>query len=165
MGVQADYSLARCRILPNCVSTRPGTSRGRALPGWTYNKPATDGSLARDAGGSSSAGKQHKTMEQAVADVVGVISGYPGATIVTKRETNSPDIGQGYYVYAEFESGIMGFVDDVEFLFMPDGSTVEFRSAPRLGVTDAGVNRKRMHEIEVLLQTLDNRWGVHAGQR
>lgn len=34
------------------------------------------------------------------------------------------------YIYAEFEREL-GLVDDVEFLFTPDGQTVEYRSAAR----------------------------------
>lgn len=55
-------------------------------------------------------------------------------------------------VYAEFESKIMGFVDDVEFYFRPDGSTVEYRSASRIGEGDFDVNRKRIRDIRVALQ-------------
>lgn len=46
----------------------------------------------------------------------------------------------------------MGFVDDVEFFFQPDNSTVEYRSASRLGEGDFDVNRKRIKDIRVALQ-------------
>lgn len=46
----------------------------------------------------------------------------------------------------------MGFVDDVEFYFRPDGSTVEYRSASRIGEGDFDVNRKRIRDIRVALQ-------------
>lgn len=57
-------------------------------------------------------------------------------------------------VYAEFESKLLGFVDDVEFYFQPKGSTVEYRSASRLGESDFDVNRKRIRDIRVALQEL-----------
>ena len=51
------------------------------------------------------------------------------------------------YLYAEFESKLMGFVDDVEFYFDPDASVIQVRSASRLGQSDLGVNRKRIEAI------------------
>lgn len=57
-------------------------------------------------------------------------------------------------VYAEFESKLMGFVDDVEFFFQPDGTTVEYRSASRLGEGDLGANRKRIRDLRVALQDM-----------
>ena len=52
------------------------------------------------------------------------------------------------YLYAEFRSRLLGFVDDVEFFF--DGVVVHVRSASRLGRRDFGVNRARVEEIRRL---------------
>jgi uncharacterized protein (DUF1499 family) len=53
-----------------------------------------------------------------------------------------------HYLYAEFESKLMGFVDDVEFYLSPDEpGTIHVRSAARLGKSDLGVNRKRIEAI------------------
>ena len=51
------------------------------------------------------------------------------------------------YLYAEFSSKLMGFVDDVEFFAPPGESVIHTRSAARLGKSDLGVNRKRTEEI------------------
>ena len=51
------------------------------------------------------------------------------------------------YLYAEFSSKLMGFVDDVEFYALPGESVIHTRSAARLGKSDLGVNRKRTEEI------------------
>lgn len=51
------------------------------------------------------------------------------------------------YLYAEFSSKLMGFVDDVEFYAVPGESVIHTRSAARLGKSDLGVNRKRTEEI------------------
>ena len=51
------------------------------------------------------------------------------------------------YLYAEFKSKLMGFVDDVEFYRDPAANVVHVRSASRLGKSDAGVNRQRVEEI------------------
>ncbi len=52
------------------------------------------------------------------------------------------------YLYAEFTSGLMGFVDDVEFYLDEAAGVIHVRSASRLGQSDLGVNRKRIEEIK-----------------
>ncbi len=54
---------------------------------------------------------------------------------------------QSNYIHAEFTSALFGFIDDVEFLFDPDQSIVQVRSASRSGYYDFGVNRKRIESI------------------
>ena len=51
-----------------------------------------------------------------------------------------------HYLYAEFTSPWMGYVDDVEFYLDPDG-VIQVRSASRLGESDLGVNPKRIEAI------------------
>lgn len=51
------------------------------------------------------------------------------------------------YLYAEFSSKLMGFVDDVEFYAPAGESVIHTRSAARMGKSDLGVNRKRTEEI------------------
>lgn len=51
------------------------------VPAWTYN--------AGDP-------VNKKTMQEAIDDVVGVISEFPGATIIEQRDTSS-EVGKGYY--------------------------------------------------------------------
>ena len=65
----------------------------------------------------------------------------PGATIVETR----PD-----YLYAEFRSRLMRFVDDFELLLA--GGVVHVRSASRLGRRDFGVNRQRVEALRARLQ-------------
>jgi uncharacterized protein (DUF1499 family) len=66
-----------------------------------------------------------------------------GSTII--EENNS-------YLYAEFKSKLMGYVDDVEFYLDSNTNSVQVRSASRLGKSDLGVNRKRVEEIRSKLQ-------------
>ena len=73
-----------------------------------------------------------------VAQVQQVLMGLPEARIVNS---------DGNYLYAEFTSRIMGFVDDVEFLYDPDAGVTHVRSASRLGYSDMGVNRNRIEAI------------------
>jgi uncharacterized protein (DUF1499 family) len=53
------------------------------------------------------------------------------------------------YLYAEFRTRLLRYVDDVEFL--KAGSLVHVRSASRLGRRDFGVNRRRVEQIRALL--------------
>jgi uncharacterized protein (DUF1499 family) len=73
---------------------------------------------------------------QAVREAV---RAYPRATIIEER----PD-----YLYAEFRTPLLRFVDDVEFLF--DGSLVQVRSCSRLGRRDFGANRRRVEALRRL---------------
>jgi uncharacterized protein (DUF1499 family) len=54
------------------------------------------------------------------------------------------------YLYAQFTSRLMKFVDDVEFWFDPAG-VIQVRSASRVGRGDLGVNRKRIEAIRAAL--------------
>lgn len=56
------------------------------------------------------------------------------------------------YLYAEFSSKLMGFVDDVEFYAPPGENVIHTRTAARLGKSDLGVNRKRTEEIRQQFQ-------------
>ncbi len=59
-----------------------------------------------------------------------------------------------HYLYAEFESLIFGFVDDVEFYFEAKTGTLHVRSASRIGKSDLGVNRERVENLfSILKQT------------
>lgn len=55
------------------------------------------------------------------------------------------------YLYAEFTSSLMGYVDDVEFLYDVATNTSHVRSASRLGHSDMGVNRNRIEAIRAQL--------------
>jgi uncharacterized protein (DUF1499 family) len=74
----------------------------------------------------------------AIAEIKKVVNAMAGTTIV--EENNN-------YLYAEFKSKLMGYVDDVEFYLDSSTNAVQVRSASRLGKSDLGVNRKRVEEI------------------
>lgn len=54
------------------------------------------------------------------------------------------------YLYAEFRTPLMRFIDDVEFHYGEGTEGVQFRSASRLGQGDGGANRQRMEKIRQL---------------
>ena len=78
-----------------------------------------------------------------IAEIKGVVEGMEGTTII--EETDN-------YLYAEFKSKLMGYVDDVEFYRDEANNALQVRSASRLGKSDLGVNRKRVEEIRSKLK-------------
>lgn len=73
-----------------------------------------------------------------IAEIKKVVESMERTTVIEETDT---------YLYAEFQSKLMGFVDDVEFYVDSAANVVQVRSASRLGQSDAGVNRKRVEEI------------------
>lgn len=51
------------------------------------------------------------------------------------------------YLRAEFTTRIIGFVDDVEFLYRPEEGVTHVRSASRVGYSDLGANRQRIERL------------------
>jgi len=74
----------------------------------------------------------------AMAAVRGAVEGMRDATIIRQ---------EGSYLYAEFRTKLMRFVDDVEFLFDAKSGLIHVRSASRLGRRDFGVNRARVEAL------------------
>jgi uncharacterized protein (DUF1499 family) len=58
---------------------------------------------------------------------------------------------EGRYLYAEFASKLLGFVDDLELLLDEKAGVLHVRSASRLGRRDFGVNRKRVEALRGLI--------------
>lgn len=71
-----------------------------------------------------------------------VVAAMPGARIVD----STPD-----YLYAQYTTSIMQFVDDVEFWYDPKAQVIQVRSASRVGESDLGVNRKRVEAVRQAL--------------
>jgi uncharacterized protein (DUF1499 family) len=71
------------------------------------------------------------------------VQSLPRATIVSEQQN---------YLYAEFRSKLLGFVDDVEFFH--DGSVIQVRSASRLGRRDFAVNRRRIERLRAMITQL-----------
>ena len=54
---------------------------------------------------------------------------------------------EGGYLYAEYRTKLMRFVDDVEFVHDAKAGVIHVRSASRLGRRDFGVNRARIEAL------------------
>ena len=77
----------------------------------------------------------------AMARLKAVVEAMPGAKVIESR----PD-----YLYAQFTTRLMKYVDDTEFWLDPAAQVIQVRSASRLGGKDYGVNRKRIEEVRRL---------------
>lgn len=75
---------------------------------------------------------------QAKKNLMGMLKGFEGVTVLQEDDN---------YVYAVARSKTMKFKDDIEFYFNDAAQQIEFRSASRVGYSDAGVNRKRYNEM------------------
>jgi len=78
-----------------------------------------------------------------ISSLAKIILSFPRARIAEQSDT---------YLRAEFQSLIFRFIDDVEFLYLPEEQIVHIRSAARTGYSDFGVNRKRIEKIRVLYE-------------
>jgi uncharacterized protein (DUF1499 family) len=77
-----------------------------------------------------------------IARLAQIIEGMAGARIVERK----PD-----YLYVQFTTPLLRFVDDTEFWFDPVAGVVQLRSASRVGRGDLGVNRARIEAIRAHL--------------
>jgi uncharacterized protein (DUF1499 family) len=119
-----DGRLARPRSTPNCVSSQADPADQEH-----YIEPIRFKGSAPDA--IAAARKAVESMQR--------------ATVIRH---------EGNYLYAEFKSKLLGFVDDVEFTYDEKSGALHVRSASRLGRRDYGVNRAR---VEALRSRIEGR--------
>ena len=77
-----------------------------------------------------------------IARIRAVVEAMAGAKVVKS---------DGDYLYAQYTTPLMKFVDDVEFWFDPAAQAIQVRSASRVGKGDMGVNRKRIEAVRAAL--------------
>lgn len=82
------------------------------------------------------------TPAEAIGRLRSVVQGLPGATVVTQRDD---------YLYVQFSTRWLGFVDDAEFWADPAAGVIQVRSASRIGRKDFDVNRQRIEAIRARL--------------
>ena len=79
----------------------------------------------------------------AVAAVRKAVEGMRDATVIRQ---------EGGYLYAEYRSKLMRFVDDVEFFHDDKAGLIHVRAASRLGRRDMGVNRARVESLRARIE-------------
>ena len=67
-------------------------------------------------------------------------------TLGSTPRTRMVTVSDGY-VHVECRSWLLAFIDDVEFVLDEPTGVIHFRSASRVGHSDAGVNRQRMEDF------------------
>lgn len=118
-----DGKLARCKSTPNCVS-----SQADAGDAEHYIAPIGFKGGALDA--MAAARKAVESME--------------GATVIRH---------EGNYLYAEYRTKLMRFVDDLEMTYDEKAGVLHVRSASRLGRRDFGVNRARVEALRARIES------------
>jgi uncharacterized protein (DUF1499 family) len=109
--------LLPCSSLPHCVSTTTDDEQHRIEPLSFSDSP-----------------------EEAWARLQQVMAGWPRTRILTTTDTDT-------YLRAECASLLFRFLDDVEFLLDRETKVIHFRASSRVGLSDLGVNRRRMEGI------------------
>lgn len=107
---------------PNSVS-----SQADLFPGHPQREYARIAPLAYSGDGAA-----------AMARLATVIREMDGAHVVHEKPG---------YLYVQFRTPWLGFVDDAEFWLDPAGGVIQLRSASRLGKSDLGLNRRRIEAI------------------
>ena len=77
-----------------------------------------------------------------LARIKTIVQSMPGAMVVTDEPG---------YLYAQFTTRLMKYVDDTEFWFDAKANVVQVRSASRVGKKDFDVNRERVEAIRARL--------------
>ncbi|MBW4647863.1 MAG: DUF1499 domain-containing protein [Kastovskya adunca ATA6-11-RM4] len=119
-----DRQLAPCPNTPNCVSSQ---------------SPITDKEHSIEALSYNS------TPAEAMSQLKTTLQSMERVNIISETED---------YLYTEFTTALMGFVDDVEFLIDDSAKVIHVRSASRLGKSDLGVNRQRVESIRAKFNSL-----------
>lgn len=118
-----------------------GVRNGKLAP--CPNSPNCVSSQSSDAAHKIAPLTFTSTPENAIAALKSVIESLPRTKIITESKD---------YLYAEFKSALLGFVDDVEFYLDRNANVIQVRSASRLGQSDLGVNRQRIETIRAKLK-------------
>ncbi|KAL4585872.1 hypothetical protein LXL04_010499 [Taraxacum kok-saghyz] len=137
LGVQKNPpALALCPATNNCISTSENISDLiHYAPPWNYNSNEGRGS------------KKPVSKEVAMEELLDVIKS-------TKPDNFTPRVVEKKddYIRVEYESPILGFVDDVEFWFPPGKKPiVQYRSASRIGF-GSDANKKRVKVLRMALE-------------
>lgn len=121
LGVR-DGKLKGLSATPNCVS-----SQAQLYPDHPQRKYAEIAALTLRGDGPAT-----------LSRLQNIVAAMGGVKVVESK----PD-----YLYAQFTTPLMKYVDDVEFWFDPAANVIQVRSASRVGRSDLGLNRKRVEAI------------------
>lgn len=110
--------LKPCPGTPNCISTQSNSNDAYERREPLPAKEATAG--------------------ETIETIVKIVEKTPRTTIIERTDN---------YLYVEFRTFAMRYIDDVEFYLDKAQNVIHYRSASRLGREDFGANGKRMEKI------------------
>jgi uncharacterized protein (DUF1499 family) len=128
----ADLGVREGRLKPPSMTENSVSSQAALYPDHPQRKYADIAPLALKGDGPAT-----------IARIKAIVEGMDGAKVV-KSEPG--------YLYAQFTTRLMRYVDDVEFWFDPAANVIQVRSASRVGRGDLGVNRKRVEAVRAALE-------------
>jgi uncharacterized protein (DUF1499 family) len=120
------------RLKPPSMTENSVTSQAALYPDHPQRKYADIAPLALKGDGPAT-----------IAKIKAIVEGMDGAKVV-KSERD--------YLYAQYTTKLMRYMDDVEFWFDPAAKVIQVRSASRVGRGDLGVNRKRVEAVRAALE-------------
>lgn len=82
------------------------------------------------------------TFRGSMADLRKAVESMARSTVITAERN---------YLYAEYRTALVRYVDDLELFYDEAAGLVHVRSASRLGRRDFGVNRKRVEALRSLI--------------
>ena len=146
VAIVVGINIATSGKLTLFAGTRPdnlGVYSGRLAP--CPSSPNCVSSYSQDAEHGIPSLSYDSEPQTAIANLKQIIELMPRTKVVKEDED---------YLYTEFTSKIMGYVDDVEFYVDKEANAIQVRSASRLGESDLGVNRERVESIREKLNEL-----------
>ena len=126
-------------FMASCASTdesRTGVQDGTLLP--CPKAPKCVSTQSEDERHRMEPLSYNGSLGEARDRILDIVQGMEGFRVVTV-ETN--------YLYVQFRSKGLGFIDDVDFYFDGKRKIIHFRSSARFGYYDLKVNRNRMEYI------------------
>ena len=129
--VPADLGVQQGRLKGLSATDNSVSSQADLYPDHPQRKYSSIAPLALNGDGPTS-----------IAKLKSIAQGMVGARLIG----SAPD-----YLYMQYTTPLMKYVDDVEFWFDPVANVIQVRSASRLGKSDLGLNRKRVETVRAAL--------------
>ncbi|EKX42639.1 hypothetical protein GUITHDRAFT_141055 [Guillardia theta CCMP2712] len=98
--------------------------------------------------------KYNKDEKEAMNELLAAVKAYPPGQANIDAGGWKLVRNDDRYIYVQYESGKIGYLDDLEFLMDPETKSVNVRSASRAGFLDFGVNAKRINWYAKYLRNL-----------
>jgi uncharacterized protein (DUF1499 family) len=126
-----DLGLKNGQLKPPAMNPNSVSSQARQHPDHPFKAYADIAPLAYTGDGAA-----------AFAKAVAIVKATPGVMIIDQKPG---------YLYAQCETRVLKFTDDLELALDESARVIHVRSASRLGRSDMGVNRARIESIRAAM--------------